>query len=169
MTRFTLRLPQHQARLVTLAVSYHLARPGSEIDPNTLTDYEHGLRELLPVVDQQLEAETAHFDVRPLQAVLLSTAISSVISELKVYSVFDSMSGASPRPRSTAVGFDDRLRALFPAIAGDPGYASQLAADCLVLRRELPSARARELVVEEKLQAEETARLRKKRWQFWRR
>ena len=37
-TRFSLRLPNHQARLVALAVFYHLARPGSEIDPDTLAD-----------------------------------------------------------------------------------------------------------------------------------
>jgi hypothetical protein len=31
MTRFALRLPQRQARLVALAVAYHLARPASEL------------------------------------------------------------------------------------------------------------------------------------------
>ena len=29
--RFSLTLPQHQARLLYLAVVYHLARPGSEV------------------------------------------------------------------------------------------------------------------------------------------
>ena len=67
-----------------------------------------------------------------------------------MYSVFDTMSGDSRRPRSTAPGFDDRLRSLFPEIAGDAGYASQLAEDVTMLRRELPSARAREVIAEEK-------------------
>ena len=58
MTRFALRLPQHQARLVALAIAYHLSRPGSELDPDTLSDYTHGLRELQPVIDAQV-------DVRP--------------------------------------------------------------------------------------------------------
>jgi len=168
-TRFALRLPHQQARLVALAVSYHLSRPGSELDPETLADYEHGLAELLPRIDAQLGEETAELEVTPLQLALLSTAMSSVISELKMYSVFDTMSGTSARPRSTAPGFDDRLRALFPDIAGDPSYASVLAEHMTLLRRELPSARAREVIEEERESALAAARARKKRWQFWKR
>ena len=168
MTRFALRLPRHQARLLALAVSYHLSRPGSELDPDTLSDYAHGLRELQPALDSQLDSESAQLELTPLQAVLLSTALSSVVSELKMYSVFDTMSGSSRRPRSTARGFDERLRSLFPEVAGDPGYASQLAEDMALLRRELPSARAQELIAEERA-ADEAARRRKKWWQVWRR
>jgi hypothetical protein len=83
-----------------------------------------------------------------------------------MYSVFDTMSGESRRPRSTAPGFDDRLRSLFPAIAGDAAYASQLAEDVTMLRRELPSARAREVLDHEKRAAED-ARSHKKWWQVW--
>jgi hypothetical protein len=169
MTAFRLRLPQHQARLVALAVSYHLSRPGSEIDADTLADYRHGLAEVLPVIDAQLDEREATVDLNPLQAVLLSTAFSSVISELKMYSVFDTMSAGSSRPRSTAPGFDDRLRTLFPGVAGDPSYASQLAEDMIMLRRELPSARAREVLGEERRAAQEASRRRGKRWQFWKR
>jgi hypothetical protein len=166
MTRFGLRTPNHQTRLVALAISYHLSRPGSELNPDTLADYEHGLAELLPVIDGQLEEDTAAIEVGPLQAVLLSTAMSSVISELKMYSVFDTMSEGSRRPRSTATGFDDRLRTLFPEIAGDPAYATVLAEEMTMLRREVPSVRARE-ILEEKRQAALAAKAQKKRWQFW--
>jgi hypothetical protein len=148
VTRFALRLPQHHARLVALAVAYHHSRPGSELDPDTLSDYRHGLRELQPLVDAQVDGEAATIELTPLQAVLLSTALSSVVSELKMYSVFDTMSGASRRPRSTAPGFDERLRSLFPEVAGDPEYASQLAEDVTMLRRELPSVRAIEVIAE---------------------
>jgi hypothetical protein len=167
--RFALRLPQHQAKLVALAVSYHLSRPGSELDPETLSEYHQGLAEVLPALEPQLGEEQAVIEVNPLQAVLLATALSSVISELKMYSVFDTMSGTSARPRSTAPGFDARLRELFPEIAGDPGYASELAGDMTLLRRELPSARAREIIEEQRRQPEQAARARKKRWQFWKR
>ena len=169
MTRFALRLPQQQARLMALAVSYHLSRPGSEIDPSTLKEYQHGLAEVLPVIDGQLGEESALLEIHPLQAVLLSTALSSVIGELKMYSIFDTMSGTSPRPRSTAHGFDDRLRTLFPEVAGDPAYASQLAEEMTLLRRQLPSARAREIMEEERRAAQEAALASRKRWQFWKR
>lgn len=168
MTTFRIKLPQHQAKLVALAVGYHLARPGSEIDPDTMASYQHGLRELVPVIDAQLEERETTFDLNPLQGMLLSTAFSSVLSELKMYSVFDRMAGDSRRRRSTAPGFDDRLRTLFPAIAGDPSYASQLAEEMALLRRDLPFARARELHEQER-QAAEAARHQRKPWQFWKR
>lgn len=167
-TSFTVRLPQHQARLIALAVGYHLSRPGSELDRDTMQEYRHGLRELLPSIDAQVEEPVATIDMNPLQAVLLSTAFSSVLSELKMYSVFDAMSGDSRRPRSTAAGFDDRLRWLFPEVAGDPGVAMQLAEDMNLLRRDLPFARARE-VLEIQRKAAEAERNRKKAWQFWKR
>jgi hypothetical protein len=90
------------------------------------------------------------------------------MSELKMYSVFDTMSGKSRRPRSTAPGFDDRLRGLFPEIAGDPNYAMQLAEDMAMLRRDMPFARARE-VLEEQRKSNVEARRWKKPWQFWKR
>jgi len=169
MTRFALRLPNHQARLVALAITYHLARPGSEIDHETLSEYEHGLAEVLPEIDGQLEADTVSLELTPLQTMLLSGAFSAVVSELKMYSTLDTMAGASHRPRSTAPGFDDRLRTLFPEVSGDPEYASRLAEDMTLLRRQIPSARAREIIEGERLVAQEAARARKKAWQFWKR
>jgi len=169
MATFRVRIPQHQAKLLALAIGYHLARPGAELDPDTMAEYQHGLAELAPVVDVQLDQPHAIFDLNALQAVLLATAISSCLSELKMYSVFDRMAGDSRRPRSTAPGFDDRLRNLFPEIAGDPGYASFLAEEMALLRRELPFARAREMLEEERLAEEEQRRTQKKSWQFWKR
>jgi hypothetical protein len=168
MTSFRITLRQHQAKLVSLAIGYHLARPGSEIDHGTMSAYKHGLAELAPMVEAQLEEAQAVFDLSPLQGMLLSTAFSSTLSELKMYSVFDRMAGDSRRPRSTAPGFDDHLRELFPAIAGDPSYASRLAEDMAMLRREMPFARARELYELER-QAAELARQQRKPWQFWKR
>ena len=170
MTRFSLRLPQRQARMVALAVAYHLARPGSELDRETMREYEHGLAELPAALEPQLEAETATLELSPLQVTLLATAMSSVLSELKMYSVFDTMAGESERPRSTAPGFDEKLRALFPEIADDPAGAPDLAGEMTMLRRELPLGRARERLEEdERRVAEERARAGKKRWQFWKR
>lgn len=168
MTLFVLHLTQHQARLIALAVSYHLSRPGSEIDPDTLSEYQQGLRDTLPLIDAQIEADLTDFELTPLQVRLLSSAFSAVISELKMYSLFDVMSGTSGRPRSTARGFDDRLRTLFPEVAGDAHHASQLAEDMTMLRRELPSGRARELLEDERKEVQ-AARAAKKPWQFWKR
>ncbi len=169
MTSFTIRLPQHQARLVALAVGYHLARPGSEIDPDSMREYTHGLAEVLPLIDAQIEEDVAVLDLNATQAVLLSTAFSSVLSELKMYSLSDRMAAGSSRPRSTAAGLDDRLRWLFPEIAGDPAYAMVLAEDLTMLRRELPSQRAREVLAEQRTAAAEAEKSRRRWWQVWRR
>ena len=166
--RFSLRLPQRQARMVALAVAYHLARPGSELDRETMREYEHGLAEVPGVLEPQLEAEAASLELLPLQISLLATALSSVVNELKMYSTFDTMAGESARPRSTAPGFDDRLRALFPEVAEDPACASDLAGEMTMLRRELPLGRAQEALEEERRAAGEE-RSRGKRWQFWKR
>lgn len=169
MTTFTVRLPRHQARLVALAVGYHLARPGAEIDPDSMREYTHGLSEILPLIDAQIEEEAATVDLNATQAVLLSTAFSSVLSELKMYSLFDSMAEGSSRPRSIAAGFDERLRWLFPEIAGDPAYAMVLAEDLTMLRRELPFQRAREVLEEQRQAAAEAKKSRRRWWQVWRR
>lgn len=168
MTRFALTLPQHQARLVALAVAYHLARPGSEIDPLTLGRYTHGLAEVPAALDPQLSAHEASLELSPLQLTLLGTALSSIVNELKMFPMLDTMSGASPRPRSTAPGFDRALRSLFPQVSADPAYALQLAEDAVMLRRQLPLQRARQLLQEER-EAPEKAPQRKKPWRFWKR
>ena len=86
-----------------------------------------------------------------------------------MYSLSDRMAAGSSRPRSTAAGFDDRLRWLFPEIAGDPAYAMVLAEDLTMLRRELPSQRAREVLAEQRTATEEAKKSRRRWWQVWRR
>jgi hypothetical protein len=167
MTRFSLRLPQRQARLVALAVAYHLARPGSELDHDTMREYEHGLVEVLHTLEPQLDAQEATLELNALQVTLLSAALSSVVNELKTYTMLDITPGS--RPRSAAPGFDDKLRSLFPEVAADPPAASDVAGEAAILRRQLPLARARELLEEERRAAEKERRGRKKPWQFWKR
>lgn len=169
MTRFSLRLPQRQARLVALAVAYHLARPGAELDHDTMREYEHGLAEVPEALEPQLDAGAATLELDALQVTLLGSALSSVINEMKTYSMLDAMAGDSGRPRSTAPGFDDRLRALFPEVVADPSAASDLAGEATMLRRQLPLARARETLEADRRAAQEAEHGRKKPWQFWKR
>ncbi|HXG36285.1 MAG TPA: hypothetical protein VNL15_04890 [Dehalococcoidia bacterium] len=169
-TRFSLSLPQHQARLFYLAVLYHLARPGSEVDPQTMMPYPHGLSELQPLLEAQLNAESAILELTPFQLARIGSSLLGVLNELKLYSLLDTMAGASSRQRSVVSGFDDALRALFPRVSVDSAYASQLAEDVMMLRRELAASikRAEEALEEERLAAEEARRGQKRWWQFWR-
>jgi len=167
VTRFALRLPQHQTRLVALAVSYHLARPGSELDPETLAEYSEGLADVHAIIGERLDIDTASLELTAIQITLLSSAMSSVISELKTYSLVDTMSGSSERPRSAAPGFDERLRSLFPEVASDPAHTQVLAEDLMMLRRELPLKRAKELLDEQRAAAQVEAKSKKRWWRFW--
>ena len=169
--RFSLTLPQHQARLLYLAIAYHLARPGSEVDPKTLAEYEHGLAEVTPALEPQLEGESASLELSPFQMARLNTAMLSTISELKTYSLFDNVAAGTERPRSSAAGFDQTLWRLFPQVAEDAAYASELAQDLVMLRRQLSASirRAEEALAEEERVAAEARKAGKKRWQFWKR
>ena len=166
---FSLTLPQHQARLLYLAVAYHLARPGSEVDPITLAEYEHGLAEVKPALDPQMEAGSANLELTPFQMARLNTAMLSTISELKTYSLFGNAAAGTESPRSTAVGFDETLRRLFPPVAEDVAYASELAEGLLMLRRQLSASikRAETALVEEAQTVEAARKATKRPWQFW--
>ncbi len=166
MTRFALRLPPRPARLVALAVAYHLARPGSELDRDTMREYEHGLAEAPHTLDPQLDAQEATVELDPRQVTLLSAALSSTVNELKTYALLDTPPGG--RPRSAAPAFDNKLRSLFPNVATDPPAALDLAGEAAIIRRQLPLARARELLEEQRI-ADQKPRARKKPWQFWKR
>jgi hypothetical protein len=171
MTRFSMALPQRQARIVYLALRYHLARPGSEVDPETLQEYARGLAEVRPHLEAQLEAEEATLELTPFQLIRLDTALLSIINELKTYPLLDTMAGGSQRPRSLAPGFDELLRRLFPQVAEDASSALDVAEEALMLHRALRAhvARARELLDQEREERERTARRSRRRWQFWRR
>ena len=166
---YALTLPQHEARLAFLAVLYHLARPGSEIDRDTLTVVQHGLAEVLSQLEEQIQANAARLELSAYQLNRLSEAMLGAINELKAYPMLDAMSGGSRRPRSTAAGFDEALRRLFPPAALDANYATRLAEDMLMLWRRMESAVSQaETELDAQRRAQEASR-RKGFWPFGRR
>jgi len=134
---FLLRLPRLHLRLVYLAVCYHLARPGAELDPQTMEEHAEGLRRLRPALESLLEREEAEVVITPYQLLRLDTALLSIVNELKSYPLMDAVAGATSRPRSLAPGFDHLLRRLFPEVAQDPDYAWELAREAVMVHRQL--------------------------------
>jgi hypothetical protein len=160
-----LRLEPAQARLVFLALAYHLARPGSELDPATKTPVQHGLAELSTALQPQLRQAVASITVSAFQLERLSTAVLGAINELKVYPLLE------PRPpeegggrRTTVAGFDRTLRHLFPEVEGDPDVATTLIQPLMALKRRLDDA-LRQATEEER----RPGPLRRRWWQVWRR
>jgi hypothetical protein len=133
-----LSLRQEEAKLVFLAIAYHLGRPGSELDPMTKLPVEHGLAEVGQALQPQLRLAVATIGLRDNQTTRLLSAMLGSISELKTYPMLE------PRPsedgggrRSTVPGFDSTLRHLSPELEEDVEGALDLAESMLLLKRRL--------------------------------
>jgi|FLYL01.1.fsa_nt_gi hypothetical protein len=147
------QLANLDARLTYLALRYHLARPGSELDPETKEPVAHGLEEVARAIEPQLDKAAVSLELTPAQHERLLSALSGTLNELKTYPMMDR--------RTLVPAFDETLRRLFPEVADEPDEATQLAARVLQLRRRLErSAPAA---------GDEETQTRGKRpwWRFW--
>jgi len=137
----TIQLPQEDARLVFLAVAYHLGRPGSELDPYTKQPVDHGLAEVAARLQPQLGGNAATIDLNQDQARRLLSGMLGTISELKSYPMLELRAGQDGR-RSSVPGFDRTLLHLFPEVEEDAHLADDVAERMLLLRRRLDEALA---------------------------
>ena len=159
-----LRLPRAQARLVFLALAYHLARPGSELDPATQMPAQHGLAEVSSALQPQLRQAVASITLSAHQLERLGSAVLGAINELKVYPMLE------PRPaeegggrRSSVPGFDRMLRHLFPEVEEDPDAATALIEPLMALKRRLDGA------LRQTTEKEQPPAPSRSWWQVWRR
>jgi hypothetical protein len=155
-----------EARLVFLAIAYHLARPGSELDPETKLPVQHGLAEVSSALQPQLRQAAAGITLSAYQMERLSSAILGAINELKVYPMLE------PRPpgegggrRSSVPGFDRTLRHLFPQVEDDPDEATALIEPFMTLKRRLDGV-LRQAAEQEEEPA--SSPQRRRWWRFWR-
>lgn len=151
-----LQLQNVDARLVYLAIQYHLGRPGSELDQNTGRPAEDGLRGIADALEPQLQQAIASIELSGDQRRRLDAAISGAINELKAGPLLREGGG------STVPGFVDALHKLFPDVAADPDEALPLAGHMLQLRRKLEVDAASRPVEPERGGAGPW-------WRFWRR
>ena len=151
-------LRQTDARLAYLAIAYHLARPGSELDPLTKQPVAHGLGEVAQALEPQLDRAVATIELSEYQRERLVSAAAGAMNQLKSQALLQEGGGG----QTMVPAFDEALRRLFPAVAEDADEATQLAGHLLALRRRL-----------ERLAAPapdgETAPVRRPWWRFWER
>lgn len=151
------QLSNLDARLVYLALQYHLARPGSELQRETGGPPSHGLAPLAPELDAQLDNAVIEINVSDDQRERLSSAIAGAINELKSMSLLEAGGRATMVP-----AFREALTRFFPEAEDDPDEATRLAGHMLALRRrldQLPNAAPEERPQEPQ----------KSRFRFWRR
>ncbi len=130
---FAIKLTHDEPRLVYLALVYHLGRPGSELDPVTKLPGEHGLREVKVALGNRLDDESAIVELDGERYRRLLSAIYGCVNELRVYHMRGGGETTIPR-------FNETARALFPAIAGEPEAALDVAEAMMMLHRRLERA-----------------------------
>ena len=160
-----IQLASLDARLVYLALQYHLARPGSELDPETKQPMAHGLAEVAQALEPQLRLAVATIELSEYQRQRLVSAIAGTMNELKTYPLLEPLPPERGGGRRTTVaGFDAVLRRLFPEVEDEPDEAPQLAGHLMALRRRLGSAASEPSVPERSARS-----VGRPWWQFWRR
>jgi hypothetical protein len=153
-----LELSRKEAALVSLAITYHLGRPGSELDAQTKRPVAHGLQEVADALEPQQEAQSATIELSQYQSGRLISALSGALNELKMYTLLQ-------QGRQTTVpDFHRRLAVLFPQAVDDTDRIEELAADVMTLRRRLEAAATLGKTAGSAPQPE-----RRARWQFWKR
>ena len=160
MATFQLHLPD--ARLVALAIHYHLGRPGSETDAATLQRHSLGLGPVLEALEPRLDApeESAvvPVDLTAYQLTRLGAALHGTVNELKQFGMADR--------RSAVPGFAEAFGRLFPD-AAEGLDALDLVPEAVGLRRRFADAvREAEAEVEAAREAAEAEaeRQRRGRW-----
>jgi hypothetical protein len=161
MPDIELQLRQEDAKLVFLAIAYHLGRPGSELDPITKQPVEHGLAETARDLQPQLRMAVSTLRLRDNQVKRLQSGMLGSITELKAYPMLELRTDTEGGGRrSTVPGFDSSLRHLFPEVDEDVEASLEIAERMLMLKRRLDQQLA-SLPPDEPLQQE------KKRRGFW--
>jgi hypothetical protein len=157
-----LQLRDADARVVYLATIYHLGRPGSETDPDTLQRHDLGLRAVHDAIVPDLGRAVVEVEVSPYQLMRLGEALLGVTNELKQYAIAN---GQSMVPR-----FAETLHWLYPETKDDPGSAMDLVQHPVMLHQRMAQAiRQAQADVEAARTAQQAHRSKPSWWQFWRR
>jgi hypothetical protein len=145
MPEVELQLRQEDAKLVFLAVAYHLGRPGSELDPITKQPVEHGLAEVARELQPQLRLAATRIQLNENQLKRLLSGMLGSITELKAYPMLElRVDGDGGGRRSSVAGFDRSLRHLFPEIEEDAENALEIAERMLMLKRRMDEKMAQQ-------------------------
>jgi hypothetical protein len=164
-----LTLGEQDARIVALAVTYHLGRPGSETDPDTLLRHDLGLGPVQATLAPQIGRARTTLELSPYQLHRLDESLLGLTNELKQYEL--------AQRRSAVPGFEEAISLLFPALAPSADgerddSALDLVTHVVLLRRRLGTAvaeAAATLAAERAAAAEATLTTRRPWWQWWRR
>lgn len=158
------------ARIVALAITYHLGRPGSETDPATLQRHDLGLAPVGRALDPQLAMAEVRLDLSPHQLHRLDEALLGTVNELKQYDV--------SHRKSSVPNFETAIELLFPELTPEheghedmPGPLDLVTRIVMLRRRLDPVVREADAELEaQRAAAEEAQRQANRRWwKLWQR
>ena len=152
------------ARIVALAITYHLGRPGSETDPTTLLHHDLGLTPVGRALDPQLAMAEVRLELTPYQVHRLDEALLGVVNELKQYDM--------SHRRSVVPNFETAIGLLFPELTPEhegsedvPGPLDLVGRVVMLRRRLAPVALEAKADIEaQQAAAAEAERIGKRRW-----
>ena len=130
-----LSLQNRDARIVALAVAYHLGRPGSETDPLTLQRHDAGLGPVAAALEPGLQYAQVEVELSPYQLHRLGEALLGLTNELKQWEL--------SHGRSAVPGFATVAVELFPELSDASeanGAALDLVTHVVMLHRRLGQA-----------------------------
>jgi len=155
---FALKLTHDEPRLVELALVYHFARPGSELDPDTRRPAERGLRYVYDALVPQRGGD-AVIELDAAQYRKLLSAIYGCSTELRGHHMRDGRPGGAP-------GFADAAFTLFPSLTEDAQVALEIAEAMVMLHRRMERAVRAAAADDHAATGQEAGR---RRWPFGRR
>ena len=155
----TIQLSNEDARLTYLALQYHLARPGSELNHEAGRPSTSGLRDTASALEPQLAQAVATIELNGEQQRRLLSAIGGAINELKSTPLLEAGG------RGTMPTFTETLRRLYPEVAEDPEEAMALAGHMLQLRRRF----AAQAIADSTEDVDRPTAATRPWWRFWRR
>jgi hypothetical protein len=168
-----LQLSNEDARIIALAITYHLGRPGSETDPDTLQRHDLGLASIDASLGAVLDQARVELEVSPYQLHRIDEALLGTTNELKQYDM--------AQRRSSVPNFGASVARLFPELGADKAADSDdeegassaldLVERVVMLRRRLAASvrEAQAALTAEREALEQSRRARHRWWQFWRR
>lgn len=157
----TLQFRNEDARVVYLATIFHLGRPGSETDPETLQRHDLGLRAIHDHILPRLNQAVVEVEASPYQVVRLGEALLGCGNELKQF--------ALSQGRSMVPHFADAVHEMYPETREDPSIAMDLVQHPVMLRNRLQQAveAARAQIDQAVEERREQERAKKRWWQVW--
>ena len=157
----TITLQQDEPKVLYLALLYHLARPGSEIDPETGKTHVAALEPVMHFLTSVINKPIIELSCLPTQVERIDTALSGLSNELRQFVLSSS---------SVVPNFENTLIEFWPDVISDSNRLEEIMMLTMMTRRKLEVffiQAEQELAHEKLLLEQERLSQRSQWWKIW--